>query len=61
MTWISCRVEGCSAPAEPVGRIYGLAGVGHGGQDVVVWFERRLCAAGHRYQVELYEEDVCGE
>lgn len=34
-----------------------MAGIGRSGQDVVVWMEGRLCAAGHRYQVELYEED----
>lgn len=57
MTWISCRVTDCSAPAESTGQAFGMAGIGRSGQDVVVWMEGRLCAAGHRYQVELYEED----
>jgi hypothetical protein len=58
MSWIECREPGCSAPAEPDGRVFGIRGVGTRGQDIVVWYERRLCAAGHRYQVELYEEDA---
>lgn len=30
----------------------------HGHQDIVVWFERRRCAAGHIYQAELLEESA---
>lgn len=56
-----CRVEGCTSPSESSGRIFGMNGVGTSGQDIVVWFERRLCAAGHAYQVELYEEDARDE
>jgi len=58
MTWIACRVEGCGLDSEFIGRQFALSGVGFRGQDIVVWFERRVCAAGHQYQVELFEEDA---
>jgi hypothetical protein len=37
--------------------MFGLNAVSFDGKDTVVWFEKRLCAAGHQYQVEVYEED----
>lgn len=61
MGGIELTCEVCGAPAESTGRTFALKGVGTKGQDIIVWFERRLCAAGHRYQAELMEEDLDAE
>lgn len=55
--WIDCREPGCASPAEPVGPLFKLKGVNYDGKAVLVWFEHRLCATGHRHQVEVYEEE----
>ncbi len=53
---LECRV--CGAPAEEQGRAFGLDGVNFDGKDCIVWYQRVQCAAGHWYQVEIYEEEL---
>ena len=45
-------------PSEAYGELMPLDGVNFDGKDVVVWYERRRCLAGHTYQVELWEEET---
>ena len=55
-TWLPCQV--CAAPAETRGEPFSMKGVGRKDQDIIVYFQRYLCVAGHHYQLEILEEDA---
>lgn len=56
MKWTTCQETGCSAPTEAVGEPFHMHGFGQ--WPIRVWYERVQCAAGHRYMVEIFEEET---
>ena len=44
-------------PSEAYGQLIAMRGIGYDGEGIQVWHEQRLCAAGHRYQVEIFVEE----
>jgi hypothetical protein len=54
--WVECQEPGCDAPAQTVDT-YSMPGF-RGDTRIVVWFDKRWCAAGHWNSVEIYEEEA---